>query len=78
MPQENLNFDNDNVFQVRMASELYNDLNISDDEMMERWVSEGYSKKYMDYLAEHPEIEEKIIQDEEEALSEIKSNILYH
>jgi len=78
------NFENHgrNAIQVELAKELYGDV-FSEDEMLTRWVNEGYAKRFGDYISKHPDVEEKILSKENEeafaeAVEEIRKGVLLH
>ncbi len=73
-------FENDsqNMIQVLLAKDLYAEMDLGDDEIMNHWVSDGYAKRFREYVETHPEIEEKIAENEKEALLDIKQNVLFH
>lgn len=68
-----------NEIQIEFAQELYGNSGLTDDEMLTRWVNDGYAKRFGDYLDEHPDIAEKIFAgSDEDALEELRKKIILH
>lgn len=75
------NFENRgrNEIQMALANKLYGESGLNDDEILNRWVTEGYAKRFGDYLEEHPDMEDKILIEEDAgAFEDLKKNILLH
>lgn len=68
-----------NEIQIEFAQQLYGNNGLTDDEMLTRWVNEGYAERFGNYLDKHPDIAERIFAGEDEtALEELKKNTLLH
>lgn len=67
-----------NEIQVELAEKLFTGGNMTIDEKLQKWVSEGYTRRFGDYIASNPGEIAKIINDgDDEALDRLEKIILH-
>ncbi|GEM_PF-4660241 len=68
-----------NAIQMALAEELYGKNILPDDELMNKWIIEGYARRFGDFLNNNPGIEEKILLDQDsDAIRKLKQDVLFH
>ncbi|MEK7129067.1 MAG: hypothetical protein AAB471_00460 [Patescibacteria group bacterium] len=79
MNLENFEDHGRNDVQMALANELYGESGLNEDEILNRWVAEGYAKRFGDYMYEHPDMEDRLfVEKDDEAFEDLKRNILLH